>query len=455
MAISRRRRIWGWYFYDWASQPYSTLLMTFIFGPYVRELIGDGSDPQAVWGFAVGAAGLVVALLAPVLGAIADESGTRMGWIRIFSVFYVVGAAGLWVAQPGDPNLLLALTLFGLGLIGLEFTTIFTNSILPDLGDRREIGRISGDGWAFGYLGGLVALVLMLLFFAEDAATGRTLIGLEPAFGLDPGAREGTRFVGPFTALWYVIFMAPFFLWVRDPRRGQGRATAPQVRRALREVGRTVAALPRRRSLFAYLGASMLYRDGLNGTYALGAVFAAIVLDWSVVQAGTFGIIAVISGVVFSWLGGRADAAFGPKPVIAACTTILIAVVLAAMLTSRERVLGVAVPPGSALPDLAFYVIGAAIGAAGGALQTASRTMMVRQGDPARMAEAFGLYALSGKATAFVAPLSVGVVTAATGSEQLGVIPLIVLFLGGLVLLVWVKPDGERAAEWSAEPSPS
>ena len=186
---SLRKRIWGWFFFDWASQPYNTLLITFIFAPYITELLGDGTAAQSAWGFGIGAAGIVIALLAPVLGALADTGGNRLRWIWLFSVMYVVGAAGLWFAAPGDYNLVLILTFFAIGMIGMEFATTFTNSMLPDLGTPDEIGRISGNGWAFGYIGGLFALVIMLLFFADNATTGRTLIGLGPVFGLDPGAR--------------------------------------------------------------------------------------------------------------------------------------------------------------------------------------------------------------------------------------------------------------------------
>ncbi|KAF0676407.1 MFS transporter [Profundibacterium mesophilum] len=439
-----RRRIWGWFFFDWASQPYNTLLLTFIFGPYVKTLLGDGAAAQASWGYAIAAAGFVIALLAPVLGALADGRGNRMLWIWAFSLLYVIGASGLWWARPGDFDLTLVMISFAIGLIGMEFATIFTNAMLPDLGPREQIGRISGNGWAFGYLGGLVSLVLMLLLFAEDAETGRTLIGIEPLFGLDAAAREGTRFVGPFSALWYILFMIPFFAWMRDPAPAR-RAGIP-VRRALAGLVQTVRRLPRRRSEFAFLGASMLYRDALNGTYALGAIFAAGVLDWSVVQTGTFGILAVITGAVFAWIGGRADTALGPRPVIIASILALIAVVTVSVFVSRESLFGMALAPGSALPDIVFYAVGAVIGAAGGALQSASRSMMVRQGDPARMTEAFGLYALSGKATAFIAPLSIAVATDLSGSQQLGIIPLIALFASGLFLLSWVKPDGDRAA---------
>ena len=441
---SLRKRIWGWFFFDWASQPYNTLLITFIFAPYITELLGDGTAAQSAWGFGIGAAGIVIALLAPVLGALADTGGNRLRWIWLFSVMYVVGAAGLWFAAPGDYNLVLILTFFAIGMIGMEFATTFTNSMLPDLGPPEQIGRISGNGWAFGYLGGLVALVIMLLFFAENSATGRTLIGMEPVLGLNPEAREGTRFVGPLTAIWFILFMIPFFLFVRDPKS----ATAPKgaVKKALTDLKSTLWHLPQDRSLFAYLGSAMFYRDALNGMYAFGGIYAAGVLGWSVQNVGIFGIIAIITGAIAAWLGGMADSRFGPKPVIVSCILALTAMAVAIVLISRDAMFGVPLPEGSTLPDIAFYIIGAVIGAAGGVIQSASRTMMVRQANPARMTEAFGLYALSGKATSFLAPLLIGVTTYATGSQQLGVSPVIGLFLIGLVLLVWVNPNGRRAA---------
>jgi UMF1 family MFS transporter len=323
--------------------------------------------------------------------------------------------------------------------------------MLPDLGSRDEIGRISGNGWAFGYVGGLVALIIMLVFFAENPA-GVTLVGLSPLFGLDAAAREGTRFVGPLTAIWYVVFMIPFFLFVRDPRPKRASATA--IRLALSDLRTTLRTLPQSKSLLAYLASSMFYRDALNGIYTFGGIYAAGVLGWSVVDTGIFGILAIITGAVFAWLGGRLDMARGPKPVIALCIVVLALVALAIVFVSRNSVFGIAVSETSRLPDIAFYVCGAFIGAAGGALQSASRTMMVRQANPARMTEAFGLYALAGKATSFIAPLSIAAMTWATGSQQLGVTPLIFLFLIGLVLLFWVKPDGDRAAPWTDEALP-
>lgn len=443
-TVPTRKRIWGWYFFDWASQPYNTLLLTFVFGPYVNELMQDGSAAQTAWGLGIGAAGLIIALLAPVLGALADNSGQRMGFIYVFSALYVVGSLGLWWTSPQDFDIYITLGFFAIGLIGMEFATIFTNALLPGLGDRAQIGRISGDGWAFGYLGGLLSLVVMLVFFAESAETGRTLVGLEPIFGLDAEQREGTRIVGPLTAIWYVVFMIPFFAWVRDPKPV---FTPPgAARQALAALGRTVRALPRTPSLASYLVSSMFYRDALNGMYTFGGIYAAGVLGWSVVDTGTFGLLAIIAGAIFASLGGKADARFGPKAVIVTCIVILSAAAVLVVTVSREAVLFVPLAEGSAVPDITFYVLGAVIGACGGALQAASRSMMVRQANPVRMTEAFGLYALAGKATSFLAPLSIGAMTWATGSQQLGVTPLVVLFLLGLILLRWVKPEGDGEA---------
>lgn len=439
-----RKRIWGWYFFDWASQPYNTLLLTFIFGPYVVSVVGDGSAAQTIWGYGVGAAGVLIAILSPLLGAIADKAGGRMAFIWLFSILYVLGAWMLWYSAPDDFNVWAVMIWFSVGLIGMEFATTFTNAMLPDLAPREELGRISGSGWAFGYIGGIIALAIMLLFLAENPA-GKTMLGGAPLFGLDPALREGTRSVGPLTAIWYAVFMIPFFLWVREPRRTDTISIGAAIRSAWPELRQTLKGLPSRQSLFAYLTSSMFYRDALNGMYTFGGIYAAGVLGWGVTQVGIFGILAALTGAIFAWLGGRADSRFGPKPVIIVNVLVLTAVAVAVVFVSRESVFGMPVGPESKLPDIAFYVLGALIGAGGGSLQSASRTMMVRQAPADKITEAFGLYALAGKATSFIAPLSIGIATDLTGSQQLGVSPLIGLFLVGLVLLLWVKPEGDQA----------
>lgn len=451
---TQRQRIWGWYFFDWASQPYSTLLLTFVFSPYfagvavaafvAQGMTKDAADAAATAYWAGGQTifGLIIAFLAPILGAVADGSGRRMPWIWGFSGLYVLGSWMLWHLTPAEPDLFMAVVWFGVGLIGMEFAAIFTNSLMPHLTGDADMGKISGSGSAFGYLGGILALVLMLLLLNENGDTGLTLLGIPPIFGLDAALREGTRAVGPFTAIWYVIFMVPFFLWVREPRGG---GTGVGLGQSLRNLWQLILSLRQRQSLAAHLVSSMLYRDALNALYAMGGIYAVNILGWTITQLGIFGIIGALSATVFTWLGGRMDSARGPKPVINLSMWVLIAVCLVVAGMSRQDFFGLPMAEGSAMPDVIFYICGCAIGAAGGTLQAASRTMMVFHTTPERAVEAFGLYALSGRATTFIGTAGVTIVTLISGSQRIGIaLPLIVLFIAGMIFLRWVKPMGER-----------
>lgn len=456
IMISQRKRIWGWYFFDWASQPYNTLLLTFIFGPYFAEIarsyfMGNGLEEeaakaaaQAFWGYGLTAASVVIAVLAPILGAVADGTGRRMVWIWTFSVFYAVGALGLWWVMPGGElsTLYWAVVFFGIGFIGMEFATIFTNALMPTLTDHDDVGRISGYGFAFGYLGGLIALILMLALFAENAATGKTLIGIDPLFGLDAESREGTRMVGPLSAVWYIVFMIPFFLWVREPRVASGGIRIGAALASLREL---IIGLRFRKSLSAYLASSLMYRDALNALYGFGGLYASNVLGWSITQIGVFGILGGITAMVASYFGGRMDRAFGPKPVLAWSIVVLILVCATIVGLTRESLFGIPIDPASNAADVIFYICGALIGAAGGPLQAASRTMLVRHTTPERATEAFGIFALSGKVASFISPLLIAVVSHFSQSARIGISPVILLFVLGLILLYWVKPRGEMA----------
>jgi UMF1 family MFS transporter len=429
--------------FDWANQPFQTLIVTFIFAPYfAAAVVGDPVRGQAMWGAAAAIGGVTVALLAPVLGAVADRTGARKRWVLAFSIPYLLGCAGFWLATPGmaDPTIVLAT--FVLAFVGSEFGTVFTNAMLPGLGTRAEIGRISGSGWALGYLGGLVSLVLTLLLLVPAPGSDRTLLGIAPVFGLDPALGEPARATGPLAAVWFLVFALPLFLWTPDePARPAGGA----LRAGLADLAATFRVARANRSFFAFLAASMVYRDALAALFTFGGIYAAGVLGWGMFELGVFGIVAAAIGTVGAWAGGRADQAFGPRPVIVAAIWLLVLVCGVALMTTRASVLGVAVPPGSRLPDAVFMLAGGVLGAAAGALQAASRTLLVHQAeDRVAPAQAFGLFALSGRATAFVGPAAIAAATAWTGSQRLGVTPVVLLFLLGLVLLRWVEPRSEQ-----------
>lgn len=454
-AKSGRRGIRAWMFFDWAQQPFHTLVITFVFGPYFASAVApDPARGQELWGLATGIGGLMIALTSPVLGAIADASGPRKPWILGFSIIGIAACAGLWFAAPQTQALAPILILIALSVFGMEFAAVFNNAMMPNLVPRSELGRLSGSAWGLGYLGGLASLVLVLGFMSASPETGRTLLGLEPIFGLDAAQREGDRAAGPLTAIWYAVFALPMFLFTPDQPRKRIRGA---VGRGLRQLGATLRRLPSERSYFSFLASSMFYRDALNALYAFGGIYAAGVLGWSIVQIGLFGILANVTGALGAWGGGRLDQALGPKIVVTTAIVTLSLCCLLVISTTRGEVLFMPVGDGgSSIPDTAFFVAGAFIGAAGGAIQAASRTLLVDQVPRAQVTEAFGLYALSGKATTFIGPLSVAAATAFFSSaafslspenaQRLGVTPILVLFVLGLVLLPLIRSRHEEAA---------
>jgi len=463
-TYSDKKGIWGWMLFDWAAQPFHTLIITFVFAPYFASSVvtnqsvdmymqaiglgfmfdGAGSDPgaggQFFWGLITGLGGLIIAFSAPVFGAIADASGPRKPWIFAFAVVGVFGCWTLWYATPGMSNLTMIFAAMVLTLIGFEFAAVFNNAMMPDLVPRSELGKLSGSAWGLGYVGGLVTLVVILGLFAGQPGTGKTLLGMDPLFGLDTAQREGDRIAGPFTAVWFAIFIIPLFLFTPDaPKKAAAKGA---IRRGLSELLQTLKGLPGKKSYFSFLLSSMFYRDALNALYAFGGIYAANVLHWTITQIGIFGILANITGAIGAWFGGRMDHRFGPKPVVSTAIVLLTIACIVIVSTSPTQVLFMQIADGgthSTLPDLVFYICGALIGAAGGALQAASRTLLTDQVPREKVTEAFGLYALSGKATTFIGPLTIAWATAFFGSNRLGVTPVIGLFVIGLVLLAYVR----------------
>lgn len=450
---TRRQRIWGWMFFDWAQQPFATLGLTFIFAPYFAAVAADAYmasgqtdaaakvSAQGLWSGAQTLAGIFIALTAPFLGAWADATGRKRPWFWMLAIVGVVCAASMWQLTPDGNALILTLVLFWLGFIAAESAFNLNNAILPELGDEKEIGRISGNAAAFGYWGGVLALFTMLLFFAENES-GKTLLGNAPAFGLDPETREGTRFVGPFIALWFAFFLIPFFLWNRD--RPNQTNEKVQFGKVLAELRNSIRVIWRQTSVRSFLLSSLFYRDALTALYAYGGIYARLVLDWSIIQIGVFGIIAAIAAAILTWIGGLVDQTYGPKKVITLSIWMLVVVGTVIVGMSRESLFGLPLADGSSVPDILFFICGAIIGGAGGALYSASRSMMVRHTDPSKSGEAFGLFALAGRATAWLAPLLITIFTDLTQSNQLAFLPVIGLFLLGLFLLRWVHPDGAR-----------
>jgi UMF1 family MFS transporter len=442
----RRAAVISWIFFDWAAQPYFTLITTFVFAPYfATHVASTPAEGQSLWGFATAAAGLLIALASPVLGAIADASGRRKPWIAAFGALLVIGASAMWIGKPGDPAIIPPLLLaYAIATIGAEFATVFNNAMMPTLVPPDKIGSLSGTGWATGYVGGIFSLILVLGFLAANPDTGLTLFGLKPLFGLDPVTHQGDRISGPLTGIWFIIFVLPMFLLTPDyPAKHPVREA---MREGLIELKQTLGELPKQKSMATFLLANMIYTDGLVSLFAFGGIYAAGTFGWNTIQIGSFGILLAIAGTFGAWLGGRLDDRLGPKRVIAGSMTILLFAIVAILLVDKDSVLFVKVAPpvpGGALfaaaAERAYLVLGCLIGAAGGPLQAASRTLLIHLAPKDRIAQYFGLFALTGKVTSFTGPLLIGAITAITASQKAGMAVLVLFFVAGLGLLARVR----------------
>ncbi|HVV93742.1 MAG TPA: MFS transporter [Hyphomicrobiales bacterium] len=447
MRAVPRRAVVAWILFDPAAQPVFTLITTFVFAPYFAgRLAATPAEGQALWGFATAGAGVVIAVLSPILGAIADAAGRRKPWIAAFSVLLVLGCVLLWFTPPGAANSIpLALAGFIVATLGVEFATVFNNAMMPDLVPAERLGRLSGTGWAVGYVGGLVSLVLMLSFALANPATDRTIAGLVPVFGLDPATGGGDRLSGPLSALWYVVLVLPLFLFVPDrPRR---MAIGAAVRGGLAELVRTLRALGGRRNAALYLLAHMIYADGLVALFAFGGLYATGIFGWTSFEIGLFGILLTITGTIGALAGGPLDDRFGPKPVVMGSLLGLIVAAAAILSISHDRIFFVVpvAPPVhghglfAATGERLYLALGAVIGGLAGPLQAASRTLLARLAPREEMTQFFGLYALTGTLTSFAGPLLVGAVTAWTADQRAGMSILLVFFVTGAVLLAAVR----------------
>ena len=448
LGEASKRGKFGWAMFDWANQPFFTLITTFIFAPYFASfVVGDAVQGQALWGYTQATAGVVIALVAPFLGSIADASGRRKPWIGVFTAIGVAASFFLWYATPAADADVLAFTMVMVvvATIGVEFAIVFNNAMLPSLVPDRRIGMLSGFGWGLGYVGGLVALIVVLLGFSLPEA---------PLLGLDKAAHEHDRLVGPLSGLWFAVFVIPLFLLTPDaPRRGLGPSAA--VRQGVRTLLATLVKLPRYRNIALYLVARMFYYDGQSAIFAFGGIYAAGLFGWTTTELGLFGIILIVFAAVGAFVGGWLDDRLGSKRFIAFAVVGLILGTLGVVSISDGRALfflDVGMPTaGSGLfgsdAERIFLAVTVVLAISGGPAQAASRTMLARLAPATMMGEFYGLYALSGKATAFMAPLAIALLTTAFASQRAGIAVVLVFLVVGLVLLLFVGEERAPAID--------
>ena len=423
-----RRAVGAWCVFDWANSPFPAVVLTFVIPAYFAQaVVGDAAQATELWAVMTGLSALAIAVISPVLGAIADQGRARKPWLAFFAAIMAAGSAAMWFVAPDPGDVVLLLLLVGVTVVAFELSMVFYNALLPNLVPANWLGRISGWAWGLGYIGGVGGLLLVLFVFVQADP---------PPFGLDAGgdALENVRMSGPVVAAWMLVFCIPLFMFTPDPR-GKGLAMGAAVRTGFAELVRTLRNIRDYPQIWRYLLARMLFTDGINTLFAFGGVFAAGTFGMAVSEVIVFGLILNVTAGLGAFAFGWVDDRIGAK------RTILIGLV---------GIIAVGVPLLLVESKPAFIVLGSALGMFFGPVQAASRSLMARIILPGAESEMFGLYALSGKVTAFMGPWVVALVTAATGSQRWGMATVLpFLIVGGVLLFVWVRdvptggpPDG-------------
>lgn len=409
------RGVISWCVYDWANSVFGTLITTFVFAPYfITAVAPSPTQGTVLWGHASSVAAALMALSSPVLGAVADKIGRRKPWLVTFTALCVLFTAALFLVRPRVEDVPLALVLFVCAAVCAELSFVFYNAMLPTLVPRAFFGRVSGWGLTLGFVGAIASLGVALLGFVREGA---------PLAALDRGAAENIRATAIMVAAWYAIFALPLVLFTRD-----GRRSGLPLRRAVREGVATLLATLRGVRQYAniarFLLAYLFYSNGLITLFAFGGIFAAGVFGMTMEQVILFAIglnvAAGIGAAGFGWVDDR----IGSKAAIMITLLGLLAVggVLAATSSS-----------------LVVWTIGLSLGLFVGGGQAASRAMMARLSPAGMETEMFGLYALSGRATAFAGPLAVALATDAFGNQRAGMVAILGFFLVGLLLMGRVR----------------
>jgi UMF1 family MFS transporter len=419
----------AWALWDWGSAAFNTIILTFVFSVYLTDTVGAGlpgpvsANSWLAW--SIGLSGLVLAVVAPVLGTRADARGRRRRSVGVWTAATVATMVGLVAVRPDHRYLALGLVLLGLGSIFVELAYVSYNAVLRQVSTPATIGRVSAFGWAMGYVGGIVLLLAVYLGFVTGDGPLRGLLGVPAADGWN------IRVVALVAAAWFAVSAVPLLVAVPEPPPARDAPAPAGVAASYRALARDLRVLYRTdRQTVWFLGASALFRDGLAAVFTFGAVLAVTVYGLGPGDVLLFGVVANVVAAVGALVAGRVDDRAGPKPVIV--------VSLLGML-GCGAVLLVLSGPG------AFWVFGLGLCLFVGPAQSSSRTFLCRLAPPGREGEMFGLYATTGRAVSFVAPTLVGVFTA-VGGDRAGIVGILVVLAAGLAALWPVRAPVDRAA---------
>lgn len=443
----------AWALYDMAGGPYFNIVKIFVFAPYfARAIIGDAVKGQELWAYIEGASGLSIALSSAIIGSMADAFGPRKPIMAILSLPIVLLLLLLWFAAPGAPALPVAIALIVIAVTA-ELSFLCHGSLLARVAPPERVGFLSGLGFSANYLGTLIIFISWLALFG---------LAKTPALGLDRASAEDVRIICPMAGIWFALLALPFFLFTPDEARKGPRLIAA-LPAGLRQLKTTFGHARKYANIMRYLFARMLYFDGLVATFTFIGIYATGTFGWTPAQVGLFGLI-IFSVIVFAaFIGGRLDDRFGSKP------TILFSVFAVAFFVTLALCIGdhtlffipLSAPENARslpliggllhamgfrlLTEQAFILCGTTGGIFMGPALASSRTLLARIAPASMMAEFFGLFTLSGKATSFLAPTAIALITGFTHNQRAGIASVIAFLVLGAIGLMTVREERSEA----------
>ena len=398
--LTKRKEVFAWSLYDFANQPFTTIVVTFIYSAFFIKVIAPDEDlGTTMWANAIALSAIIAAVLSPILGAIADQGGYRKFFLILFTCITAVFSMLLYFPETGD--VFFALTLFIIANISFEMGTVFCNSYLPDLSDKDNSGVISGFAWGLGFLGGLMALFLSFFFFPD----------------LDS---VGIRKINILVGLWFLVFSIPTFLFLKD--RNKKKFKKHYFSDSFHAIVATLRKVSKYKVISQFLIARLFFNDALVTIFALGGVYAVGTLNFSFNEVMQLGIVLNFAAGLGAFLFGYIEDRIGARKVIQLTLILLIIATLTAMWA-----------PETDYPKELFWCSGVLLGLMVGPNQSCSRSLMAQLTPKEKMNEFFGFFALTGKATSFVGPLLFGFVTLIY-NQQMALLVVVVLFLLGFFL---------------------
>lgn len=436
--IENKGEVLAWSMYDFANQPFTNLVVTFIYGTFFTTVIAPNEIVGTQqWSHAVSITAVIVALLSPLMGSLADRGGYRKMFLFAFTWITIIATSVLYFALPGE--IVKALLWFVIANVGFEMGSVFCNAYLPDISHSKNIGRISGYGWSLGYVGGLIALALAMVFLVQTDT---------PIFGFakgELGNYENIRATNLLVAVWFAIFSIPTFLFVKD-HKPDTKALLKNAKHTVKDFRTTAKELKEYPQIIRFLIARLVYNDGLVTIFAFGGIYAAGSLNFSFDEIMMLGIVLNITAGLGAFLMGFLDDKVGGRKTIKVTLIgLMIAMVLAVFAPEIRPWLQYTLG-GSSIPQWitgknVFWIAAILIGIFSGPNQAASRSLMGRFTPESKKNEFFGFFAFSGKATAFVGPFLLGILTATFESQRVGISVIFLFFLAGFFLLHKVDED--------------